>query len=132
MEHAQHRVSGTLRLLQSFPGYLDNKLVAACSPLDGRHAPDIVLALVFQLLENLAELAGDLELVIGVNRILATLKSRSSAVTKCCTAYTCSLSSLATRHGPVQVLMSLRRLPCLDTPATRLLSPTVKCGGVLP
>ena len=79
----------------------------------------MVLALILQLLENLAELAGDLELVIGVNRILATLTSRSSAVTKCCTAYTCSLSSLATSHGPVQVLMSLLCLPCLDTRATR-------------
>ena len=79
----------------------------------------MVLALVLQLLENLAELAGDLELVIGVNRILATWTSRSSAVTKCFIVYTCSLSSLATRHGPVQVLMSLRCLPCLDTRATR-------------
>ena len=104
MEHARHRVSGALRLLQSFPGHLDNERVTACSPLDSRDASDVVLALVLQLFENLAELALDLELVMGINRILATWTSRSSAVTKCCSAYPCSLSSLATRNGPVQVL----------------------------
>ena len=84
MEHARHRLPRALRLLQSFPGHLDNELVTACSPLDCRDAPDVVLALVLQkLVENLAELAGDLELVIGVNRILATWTLRSSAVTKC-------------------------------------------------
>ena len=67
MEHARHRLPGALRLLQSFLGHLDNELVAACSPLDSRDAPDVVLALVLQLLENREELAGDLELVIGVN-----------------------------------------------------------------
>ena len=71
-----------------------------------------VLTLVLQLLENPAELAGDLELVTSVNRILARWTSRSSAVTKRCTAHICSLSSLATRNGPVRVLKSLRRLPC--------------------
>ena len=85
MEHALHRLPGALRLLQSFPSHLDNELVAVCSPLDSRDAPDVVLALVLQLLENSAELAGDLELVIGVYRILATWTSRSSAVIKCCT-----------------------------------------------
>ena len=65
-EHARHRFPHVFRLLQSFPGQLDNELVAACSPLDSRDAPDVVLALVLQLLENL-ELADDLELVIGVN-----------------------------------------------------------------
>ena len=72
MEYARHRHPGALRLPQSFPSHLDNELVSACSPLDSRDAPDVVLALVLQLLENLAELAGDVELVIGVNRILAT------------------------------------------------------------
>ena len=66
MEHARHRLPGALRLLQSFPGHFDNELVAVCSPLDSRDAPDVVLALVFQLLENLEELAGNLELVIGI------------------------------------------------------------------
>ena len=82
MEHARHRLPGALRLLQSFPGHLDNELVAACSPLDSRDGPDVILALVLQMLKNHAELAGDFELVIGVNRILATWTSRSSAVIK--------------------------------------------------
>ena len=46
MEHARHRLPGALRLLQSFPGQLDNELVAACNLLDSRDAPDVVLALV--------------------------------------------------------------------------------------
>ena len=66
MEYARHRLPGALRLLQPFPGHLDDKLVVACSPLDSRDAPDVVLALVFQILEDLEELAGDLELVIGL------------------------------------------------------------------
>ena len=66
MEHARRRLPGALRLLQSLPGHVDNELVPACSPLDRRDAPDVVLALVLQLLENLEELAGDVELVIGV------------------------------------------------------------------
>ena len=53
-----------LREIRGIPIY---KLVAACSPLDSRDAPDVVLAVVLQLLENLEEFAGDLELVIGVN-----------------------------------------------------------------
>ena len=65
MEHARHRLPGALRLLQSFPGHLGDELVAACSPLDSRDAPDVVLTLVFQLLDNVEELAGNLELVIG-------------------------------------------------------------------
>ena len=48
MEHARHRLPGDLCLLQSFPYYLDNELVTACSPLDSRDAPDVVLALVLQ------------------------------------------------------------------------------------
>ena len=39
IERARHRFPGALRLLQSFPGLLDNGLVAACSPLDSRDAP---------------------------------------------------------------------------------------------
>ena len=66
MGYARHRLPGALRLLQSFPGHLDNELVPACSPLDSLDAPDVVLALVLQWSENL-ELAGDIELVIGVN-----------------------------------------------------------------
>ena len=77
MEHARHRLPGDLCLLQSFPYYLDNELVTDCSPLDSRDAPDVVLALVLQLLENFAELAGGLELLIGVNRIRTTWTSRS-------------------------------------------------------
>ena len=64
MEHARHRLPSALRFLQSITGHLD-ELVPACSPLDSQGAPDEVLALVFQLLENL-ELAGILELVIVV------------------------------------------------------------------
>ena len=118
MEHARHRLPDALRLLQSFPGHLDNELVAAGSRIDRRDAPDVVLALVLQLLENLEELA-DFELVIGVNPHPRHVDVTGSAVTKCGTAYTCSLSSMATRHGPVQVLMSLRCLPFLDTRPTR-------------
>ena len=66
MEHARHRLPGAFRLLQSFPDHLDDEFVDACSPLDSRDAPDVVLALDFQLLENLEELDGNLELVIGV------------------------------------------------------------------
>ena len=54
------------QVLSAFSGPLDDELVTACSPLDSQHAPDEVAALVFQLLGNLEELAGDLELVIGV------------------------------------------------------------------
>ena len=67
IEHARHRLPGALRLLQCFPGHLDNELVATSSPLHSRRAPDVVFSLVLQLLENLEEPAGDLELVIGVN-----------------------------------------------------------------
>ena len=67
MEQARHRLPGALRFLHSFPGHLGNELVTACSPLDGQDASDVVLTLVLQLLENLYELTGDLELVIGVN-----------------------------------------------------------------
>ena len=35
--------------------------------MDSRRAPDVVFSLLLQLLENLEEPAGDLELVIGVN-----------------------------------------------------------------
>ena len=66
MEHARHRLPDALRLLQSFPGHLDNERVAACSPIDNRDTPDMVLVLVLHLLENREELAGDRELVIGV------------------------------------------------------------------
>ena len=55
MEHARHRLSGILRFLQSFPG-----------DLDSLYAPDVVLAVIFHLLENLKELASDLELAICV------------------------------------------------------------------
>ena len=65
MEHVRHRLSSALRLLQSFPGYLDNEFVVTYSPFDTRDDPDVVLALVLQLLDN-RELTGDLELVIGV------------------------------------------------------------------
>ena len=64
MEHARHRLPGALRL-ESFPGHLDDELVAACRPLDSRDAPDVVLTLVFQSLENL-ELDGNLKPIIGV------------------------------------------------------------------
>ena len=66
MEHARHCLPGALHRLQSLPGHLDDKLVAACRPLDSRDAPDVAFALVFQLLENVEELAGDLELVVVV------------------------------------------------------------------
>ena len=72
-------------------------------------------------MENLDELAGDLELVIGVKlhpHHVDVAQFGGDEVLH--SAYTCPLSSLATRHGPVQVLMSLRRLPCLDTRATRI------------
>ena len=78
MEHARHRLPGALRLLQSFLGDLDNELVAACSPIESRDAPDVVLALALQLLENLEELAGDLELVIGVKPGVAQFGCDSS------------------------------------------------------
>ena len=64
---AHHRLPGALRLLQSFTDHLDNELVTVDSPLDSRDAPDVVLALVLQILITLKELVGDLELVIGVN-----------------------------------------------------------------
>ena len=66
MEHPRHQLPGALRFLQSFPSHLDNERVAACSPLDSRNAPDVIFALVLQFLGNLEELAGSLELVIGV------------------------------------------------------------------
>ena len=65
MKRARHQRSGALRVLQCFPGHLDNEVVAACSPLDMRDAPDVTLPLAAQFL-NLEELAGDLELAIGV------------------------------------------------------------------
>ena len=46
MELARHRLPGALCLLRSFPGHLDNEPVAACSALDSRDAPDVVLVLV--------------------------------------------------------------------------------------
>ena len=46
MEHARRRLQGALRRLQSFPGNLDDELVADCSPLDNRDAPNVVVALV--------------------------------------------------------------------------------------
>ena len=101
MEHARHRILGVVRLSQSFRGNLDDELVAACSPPDSRDAADVVLAVVLQLLENPKELAGDLEFVTVLNPLPRRLDVAGSAVTKCCTAYTYSLSSLATRHGPV-------------------------------
>ena len=59
MGHARHRLPGAFRFRQSFPGHLDDELIAARSLLDSRDAPDAVLALVFQPLENLEEPAGD-------------------------------------------------------------------------
>ena len=67
IEHARHRLPGALRLLQCSPGHLDNELVAACNPIDSRRTSDVVFSVLLQLLENLKEPAGDLELVIGVN-----------------------------------------------------------------
>ena len=65
-EHARHQFPGTLRPFQSFPDHLDDDGVSASHPLDSRDAPDVALALVFQLLENVEELARNLELVVGV------------------------------------------------------------------
>ena len=47
IEHARYRLPGAFRLLQSFPGHLNNEFVAACSPFDSLDAPDVVLTLVF-------------------------------------------------------------------------------------
>ena len=119
MEHARHRLPGALRLLQFFPGHPDNELVAAYTPLDSRDAPDVVLALVLQLLENFEGLAGDLELVIGVKphpRHVDVARFGCDQVLHCVHVL---VVVVATRHGPVQVLMSLRCLPGLDTRANR-------------
>ena len=66
MEYARHRLPGAVRLVQSFPGHIGNELVAACSLLDNRDDPDVVLGLLLQCLGNLPELARDLELIIGI------------------------------------------------------------------
>ena len=66
IEYVQHRLPGAHRLLQSFPGHLDNELVSACSPRGGQDAPNVVVALVLIPLQNLEELPGYLELTIGV------------------------------------------------------------------
>ena len=110
MEHARHRLQGVLRLLQAVPGNLDNELVAACSPFDSRDAPDVV---GFQLLGNLEELAGDLELVLGVKphpRHMNVAQFACDQVLHCIRVLFVAVGNTP-RSGPIVLALAVFALP---------------------
>lgn len=72
-----------------------------------------------QLLEHLDKVDCDIVLVIGLKPHPRRLAFAQFACDQYCIAYTGSLPSFATRHGPVDVLIDLLCLPCLGTRSTR-------------